>query len=61
MSLPVRLSRRVVELTGCSRAEVGPQWLGARHLRIGRITLGKGRERAMPAGQWRDLPADERF
>lgn len=60
MSLPVRLSRRVAELTGCSLAEVGPQWLGARHLRIGRITL-RARERAVPAGQWRYLPADERF
>lgn len=42
-------------------AQVGLQVLSIRRLRIGKVPLGKGPDGAMPAGQWRYLPAGERF
>ena len=42
-------------------AQVGLQVVGIRRLRIGRISIGKGPEGAMPGGQWRYLPVGERF
>ena len=42
-------------------AQVGLEVLSIRRLRIGRIPMGKGPEGAMPPGQWRYLPAGEKF
>ena len=42
-------------------AQVGLEVLSIRRLRIGRIPIGKGPEGAMPPGQWRYLPAGEKF
>ena len=42
-------------------AQVGLEVVSIRRLRIGRIPIGKGPEGAMPPGQWRDLPAGEKF
>ncbi|HVJ37189.1 MAG TPA: rRNA pseudouridine synthase [Stenotrophomonas sp.] len=41
--------------------QVGLQVQSIRRLRIGKVPLGKGADGAMPAGQWRYLPAGERF
>jgi 23S rRNA pseudouridine2604 synthase len=37
------------------------QVIGIRRLRVGKVAIGKGPEGAMPPGQWRYLPAGERF
>ena len=42
-------------------AQVGLTVVSIRRLRIGRVPLGKGPEAAMPPGQWRYLPAGEKF
>jgi 23S rRNA pseudouridine2604 synthase len=42
-------------------AQVGLETVSIRRLRIGRIPLGKGPDGAMPPGQWRYLPAGEKF
>jgi 23S rRNA pseudouridine2604 synthase len=42
-------------------AQVGLEVLSIRRLRIGRISLGKGPDGAMPPGQWRYLPVGEKF
>ena len=42
-------------------AQVGLEVVSIRRLRIGRISLGKGPNGAMPPGQWRYLPVGEKF
>jgi 23S rRNA pseudouridine2604 synthase len=42
-------------------AQVGLEVVSIRRLRIGRIPIGKGANGAMPPGQWRYLPAGEKF
>ena len=42
-------------------AQVGLEVVTIRRLRIGRIPIGKRPEGAMPPGQWRYLPAGEKF
>ena len=42
-------------------AQVGLQVVAIRRLRIGKVPIGKGPDGAMPPGQWRYLPAGERF
>ena len=41
--------------------QVGLGVVSIRRLRIGRISLGKGPNGAMPAGMWRYLPVSEKF
>jgi 23S rRNA pseudouridine2604 synthase len=42
-------------------AQVGLDVVSIRRLRIGKVPIGKGPEGAMPPGQWRYLPAGEKF
>lgn len=41
--------------------QVGLEVLTIRRLRIGKVAVGKGPEGPMPPGQWRYLPAGDRF
>jgi 23S rRNA pseudouridine2604 synthase len=42
-------------------AQVGLEVVSIRRLRIGKVPIGKGPNGAMPPGEWRYLPAGEKF